>query len=118
MQKEDKKNIGDLLRKIRKEKGLSQMELAERVDLSYQQIQKYEKGISNLSVSRLADIAKALGVPISAFFPSEKMIVSDEEKAYRTMTNEESILLEFFRKIKDKEVKKAIIEFIKILSKK
>lgn len=118
MQKENKKNIGELLRKIRKEKGLSQMELAERLDISYQQIQKYEKGISNLSASRLMEIAKVLGVSISAFFPSENMIVSDEEKAYGTMTNEETILLDFFRKIKDKEVKKALIEFIKSLSKK
>lgn len=115
MQKEDKKIVGEIIRKIRKEKGLSQMQLAEKLDLSYQQIQKYEKGISNLSVERLKQIAKVLKVSINTFFPSEKMLVSDKGEVYG-ITPEEKELLEFFRKIKDNDIKKALIELIKKIS--
>ena len=45
------KQIGEKIRKIRKKQGISQMALAEKVGLSFQQIQKYEKGISKISVS-------------------------------------------------------------------
>ena len=48
--------------------GLSQTALAERVGVSFQQIQKYETGANRVSASRLWDIADALDVPVSFFF--------------------------------------------------
>ncbi len=49
--------------------GLSQEQLAQRLNVSYQQIQKYETGLNRISAGRLAQIAAALGAPVSAFFP-------------------------------------------------
>jgi transcriptional regulator with XRE-family HTH domain len=45
---------------------MSQMELAEKIGISYQQLQKYEKGINNISISRLKQIADVLKIPISS----------------------------------------------------
>lgn len=50
--------------------GLSQTALAERVGVSFQQIQKYETGINRISASRLHQIALALGAEPGSFFPT------------------------------------------------
>ena len=48
--------------------GTTQQQLAEKVGIKFQQIQKYETGMNRVSASRLWDIAHALGVPVSFFF--------------------------------------------------
>jgi transcriptional regulator with XRE-family HTH domain len=48
--------------------GMTQQQLAERVGIKFQQIQKYETGMNRISASRLWDISAALGVPVSFFF--------------------------------------------------
>lgn len=112
-----RKTTGQIMKEYRKAKGMSQMELAEVIGVSYQQVQKYEKGINRISVDRLKQIAKALDVPINEFFLSEEMVVSETQADYGKMTDDEQLLLHLFRKIKDKKVKKAVIEFLKSLAK-
>lgn len=112
MKKEDIK-IGQLIKELRKRKGISQMKLAEIVGVSYQQIQKYEKSVSRVSIERLKGISKALGVPIALFFQPERFGVSEPHALYKRMTDEEELLLQLFRKIKDKELKNAILTFLK-----
>jgi transcriptional regulator with XRE-family HTH domain len=48
--------------------GMTQQQLAEKVGIKFQQIQKYETGMNRVSASRLWDIAEALSVPVSFFF--------------------------------------------------
>ena len=61
-------HVGMRLRLKRQLGGLSQESLAERVGLTFQQIQKYERGANRVSASRLWQFAKILGVPVSFFF--------------------------------------------------
>jgi transcriptional regulator with XRE-family HTH domain len=61
--------IGSCIRLRRLEKGLSQERLATGLGLSFQQIQKYERGITGCAPARLAKIAEILDTPIGAFFP-------------------------------------------------
>ena len=56
------------IKSLRKAKGMSQTELGVAVGVTYQQVQKYEKGTNRLSASRLGEMAHALEVPISALF--------------------------------------------------
>lgn len=56
------KIIGARLRKLRTEIGMSQKSLAEAINVTTQQVQKYERGISRLAAARLLDIAQAMGV--------------------------------------------------------
>ena len=56
------------IRTRRKAIGMSQITLAQAVGLTFQQIQKYERGLNRVSASKLFEIARALGVPVSFFF--------------------------------------------------
>lgn len=61
-------HVGRRLRLKRTLAGLSQTDLAGAVGLTFQQIQKYEKGANRISAGRLVQFAGALGVPVSFFF--------------------------------------------------
>lgn len=61
-------HVGKRIRHRRWMVGMTQQQLAERVGIKFQQIQKYETGMNRVSASRLWDIANALEVPISFFF--------------------------------------------------
>ncbi len=61
-------HVGKRVRHRRWMVGMTQQQLAERVGIKFQQIQKYETGMNRISASRLWDISAALGVPVSFFF--------------------------------------------------
>ena len=58
--------------------GMTQQQLAERVGIKFQQIQKYETGANRVSASRLWDIADALEVPVSFFFEGLQETSADD----------------------------------------
>jgi transcriptional regulator with XRE-family HTH domain len=60
--------IGESIRAHRLIAGLSQKALADRLGVSFQQVQKYEKGTNRVGAGRLPQIAAILGIPISALF--------------------------------------------------
>jgi len=60
--------VGCNIRLLRLNRGMSQTDLAEAIGLTFQQIQKYEKGRNRVGAGRLFAIAGVLGVPVSAFF--------------------------------------------------
>ena len=60
--------VGARVRALRVKLGLSQEKLADYLDLTFQQVQKYEKGVNRMGGSRLAQIAKILKVPVSTLF--------------------------------------------------
>lgn len=64
--------IGAAIRSAREGAGLSQQALAGKLGITFQQIQKYEKGANRVAASRLYDIARALKSPIRAFLPDPK----------------------------------------------
>jgi transcriptional regulator with XRE-family HTH domain len=95
--------IGKRIKKIRKHKGLSQEKLAELIDVSFQQVQKYESGVNRLNTDKLQAIANSLSVPVASFFedlPIEALPFSDQERA----------LIESFRTIRDLKIKECILE--------
>lgn len=116
------KKIGKRIKEIRNSWGLSQLDLAERVGISFQQIQKYEKGATRISVIRLYQISEALGVDIRDFFKkSQKGIkVSDASLTYLPKSNDpdnlqplnkdEIILLKLFRKIGNKKLRESVLK--------
>lgn len=61
-------HFGMRLRAARKKRGISQVELARRENLAFQQIQKYESGRNRISASRLVHIAASLEIPVTWFF--------------------------------------------------
>ncbi len=63
----DNKTIGHRVKQRREELNISQERLGEMAEVTYQQIQKYEKGANKVSAERLSKIAEALKVPASFF---------------------------------------------------
>lgn len=61
-------HVGRQLRIRRTILGMSQDALAKAAGITFQQIQKYERGVNRMSASRLFDFARVLGVPVSYFF--------------------------------------------------
>ncbi|MBM2293851.1 helix-turn-helix transcriptional regulator [Sulfitobacter pseudonitzschiae] len=86
-------HVGSQIRTRRRALNLSQPELAARINLSVQQIQKYETGANRVSASTLAEISDALEIPIIALFPSEYQ----EREQTQRLSNEEVALIELHR---------------------
>ena len=61
-------HVGRQIRELRRHQGVSQERLAETLGLTFQQVQKYEKGSNRVSASKLFEVAQALGVGIDHFF--------------------------------------------------
>ena len=61
-------HVGKRIRHRRWMVGMTQQQLAEKVGIKFQQIQKYETGMNRVSASRLWDISEALSVPVDFFF--------------------------------------------------
>jgi transcriptional regulator with XRE-family HTH domain len=113
--------IGIEIKRRREALGISQMKLAEEVGVSFQQIQKYEKGVSKISVERIQQIASALGVSVHTFFEKEKVPVVSEpsgkyspqrrliEESFLPLNPEEVELLQLFRKIDNKKIREGLI---------
>lgn len=63
--------VGARIRLARMEAGLSQTDIADALGMSFQQVQKYEKGTNRIAPSRLTPIAKMTGKPISWFYSEQ-----------------------------------------------
>lgn len=111
-----KNHIGQIIREARLGSGLSQMQLAEKVGLSYQQIQKYEKGASEINITRLYQIAEALGMSVNAFLEEKNLSASEPSSLYGKLSEEEERLLGLYRKIKNGKIKKMIIAAVRAIS--
>jgi transcriptional regulator with XRE-family HTH domain len=108
--------------------GMSQERLGESMGLTFQQVQKYEKGVNRIGASRLFQISKILDVPVQFFF-EEAPHVGDRHHA-RGMAEPESeaFILEFlnsreglelnraFVKIGNAKVRKTIVDLVRALS--
>ncbi len=119
------KQIGLKIKRLRKTCGLSQIGLAEKINLSFQQVQKYEKGITKISAFRLQQISEALGIHISTFFEeetqglklSEPSVEYDPGKPHTNtlqfLNKEEIALLKLFRKINNKKLRQGVLKQLK-----
>jgi transcriptional regulator with XRE-family HTH domain len=101
----------------RAELAISQPELAERVGVTFQQIQKYENGRNRVSAGRLYEIAKALGVTIQYFYETApRLVVARRGVAEESgdfsgpAVGEEIELLHAFRRIEAPSSRKTVIE--------
>ena len=113
--------------------GMSQEKLGEAIGLTFQQVQKYERGLNRISASRLFDIGKVLEVPISFFFEemdeqvaelSPRMLAGASGLAeepvlfdYDPMTKRETLeLVRCYYMIPDRRLAKKILDLIKAMS--
>ena len=111
------REIGEAIRKRRKVLGLSQEQLSERVGVSYQQIQRYENGSSMLNVENVQRIARALSLPVTAFFEASRANVA-AEPATPYASKEEKTLLRNFRDLTARADQQLAITIVRRLAKR
>jgi transcriptional regulator with XRE-family HTH domain len=105
------RKLGELIRKRRRELGLSQEQLAELLDVSYQQVQRYERGSNRLSIEKLQQVAAAMAVSLSFFLPNGNFICAESSES---LTGEELLLLSHFRRIAEPRDRQLIIDTAKL----
>jgi len=105
--------VGARIRNLRLRNKLSQEEVGRRLKISFQQVQKYEKGTNRVGASRLSELAKIFGVSVDAFF-SEVGSSGAREAARRPidrLTDRHTIrLVEAYEALSDPKLKVAIVE--------
>jgi len=74
------RHLGEMLKKRRLALGLTQTKVAKAINVTFQQIQKYEKGINGVSSVRLLQLAGYLKVPISYFFDNYSEYITNLDK--------------------------------------
>lgn len=107
------REIGEKIKRRRRELSISQEELAETLGVTYQQVQRYENGTNKLNVENIQVIADALSVPVSYFFEPDKTSMIAERPSTYLPTNE-SKLLKYFRKIKNGSSKNVVLQVAKL----
>ena len=70
--------VGQQIRVQRRLRGMSQTVLADKIGLTFQQVQKYERGVNRVSASKLWAICNVLELPISKFFPPQEGATTSE----------------------------------------
>ncbi|SNB46500.1 helix-turn-helix domain-containing protein [Geobacter sp. DSM 9736] len=109
--------IGAAIKRRRNELGYSQEWLAEFLDVSYQQVQRYENGISMINVETLQKIAGALSVPATFFFNTERPHVA-AEPSLPYQSADEKALLKHYRQIPAKSDRELVVRVARLASRK
>ena len=114
--------VGRRVRSRRLECRLSQTELADRIGVTFQQVQKYEKGVNRIGAGRLQRIAEALEVPISFFFggtpgTSARETSGNVESIFGFMQTSGSVrIVKAFHKIKSRKARQLLVEMAEELA--
>ena len=122
-------HVGARVRLRRTLLGMSQEKLGEAIGLTFQQVQKYERGANRIGSSRLYDLSRVLEVPVSFFFeemsagvaassPAQRHGMAEEPAAYERdpMAKRETLeLVRAYYKIVDPQLRKRLFEMTKAL---
>lgn len=107
-------HVGDRIRRRRTILGYTQEQLAEALDISYQQIQKYETGANRVSAGRLFQISQRLEVPISFFFDGLGIDFGDDSSSWANRSTIETV--RSLQQIQDPAVRSAVLGLLKALA--
>ena len=125
-------HVGRRVRLRRTMLGLSQEKLGEAIGLTFQQVQKYERGANRIGASRLYELSQILEVPVSFFFDDMPAEVAEtggrpassppregpESYGYDPMVKRETLeLVRAYYKIKDPNVRKSVFDLVKSMGK-
>lgn len=128
-------HVGTRVRLRRMLLGMSQEKLGEHLGLTFQQVQKYEKGVNRIGASRLYDMSRVLGVPVQFFYDEVPSDVSDAVGGSNTIgiagfaeRQTESYMVDFlstreglelnkaFVRIADAKVRRQLVELVRVLA--
>lgn len=117
-------HVGSQIRLHRKMIGMSQTALAERLGITFQQVQKYEKGTNRVGASRIQGIASILGIKVNLLFPNSLLGLDQEASGGRAGLELEAFaasaegfaLNQAFTKIKNTNVRRRVVALVSALA--
>ena len=109
--------VGQRIKIQRLAAGLSQTELGESIGVTFQQVQKYEKGANRVGAGRLTQIARDLKIPVSTFFEGhdhiEKVAQQGGVSPLSLITHPHAFrLLQAYSTLTDGELRRSIVELV------
>ena len=114
--------VGNRVRIRRMLIGMSQEKLGDLLGLTFQQVQKYEKGVNRIGAGRLYEVARILGVPIDFFYEGvggaagAGQFAESGPPVMEFVSSGEGLQLSLaFMKIKDPKVRKRVLDLVKSL---
>lgn len=110
--------IGDRIRARRLEIGMSQEQLAALLGITFQQVQKYEKGVNRVAASRLHAIATALEVSITQFFDGAARPKGTDATALEEAFRHPDVieLVKQYHSIESAKVRKRVLELVRAMA--
>ena len=116
-------HVGERIRRRRRALGMSQEELAASVGLTFQQIQKYERGANRVSASKLYQLATTLKAKIEFFYegladPTRPGVAEDDAPAFvqdMPLTPEERELTDLFGRIDSRRLRRQLLGLLRAL---
>jgi len=119
--------LGKRIRLRRVEQKISQAELGDKLGVSFQQVQKYEKGVNRVGAARLQQIATALDVPVTFFYDGdgkarevESLLFLDSAREVESLLFLDSAfslrLLRAYSKIKDQTVQRQLVSLMESIA--
>jgi transcriptional regulator with XRE-family HTH domain len=121
-------HVGSRVRLRRMMLAISQEKLAKALGLSFQQVQKYEKGANRIGASRLEQISRFLQVPVAFFFEgasdTSAVATSEEDTRSLALMNEFASspdglrLIQSFTQVEDADVRRRIVDLVQAIGSK
>lgn len=109
--------IGKRIRAYRAQRNLSQTALADALDITFQQVQKYEAGVNHVSAGRLAQIAEYFGVPLLSFYENDSASLDQPRRGKTKPLDPQSrTLLTEFAKIKSPTARRQVLNLARVLA--
>jgi transcriptional regulator with XRE-family HTH domain len=109
--------VGARIRIFRTHCGMSQSDLAEKIGVAFQQVQKYEKGTNRVGASRLSRIAAVLGVSIGELFEASAEKPGDAKSPFRLLAGRDALrVLTAFSRMSDPRVRRAIAQLVETVA--
>lgn len=120
--------IGERLKEVRKKKNLTQEDVAEKLGVSFQQIQKYENGKNRISFSRLYELSIFMKEPLESFVSGIRQqntgLADSSAQSTLSPSTADSIsqketdkLLKIYYSLEDPQLRKNLLKFIKTMAK-
>src|SRR5438067_7557494 len=95
--------VGDNVRALRVSRGMSQSQLADGIGITFQQVQKYEKGANRISAGRLYRIARLFDVPIKSLYDGLEGVSGKGSSPMKLITRRDAAkLMEAFSQITER----------------
>ena len=111
------KEIGERIKFRRQDIQMSQERLAEILEVSYQQIQRYESGKNTINVVRIQQVANALGVRVSYLFDESPDTITADPSGLQA-TSDVKVLLRHFSKVTGRTAREFVITAARLAAKK